>query len=164
MRPTPPSTFGLATFRFSFRQMIPSKTLRSLTARFHSGQGAPPPLPAPDLIETLVYHPLQSEGTLAEHLVELGLPPRRDASLAERRQHLDPRLFEQILATVLRPLADPGCTEAFYLGCACSALMARSSRCATPRRSARTPPRRARAEPRRLRQARAVCDRGTGAA
>ena len=115
MRPTPASAFGLATFRSSFRQMIPSKSLRSLTERFLSGQGAPPTLPTPDLIETLVYHPLQSEGTLAEHLVELGLPPLRDASLAERRQHLDPRLFEEILATALRPLADSRShPDAFY--------------------------------------------------
>ena len=117
MRPTPASAPGLATFRVSFRQMIPSKILRTLTERFDSGHGAPPTLPDPELIETLVYHPLQSEGTLAEHLAELGLPPLRDASLAERRQHLDPRLFEQLLAAGLRPLADPQLhPEAFYRG------------------------------------------------
>lgn len=117
MRPISASTFGLATFRSSFRQMIPSKILRSLTDRFHSGRGAPPTLPTADLIEMLVYHPLHTSGTLAEHLAELGGPPLRDASLAERRQHLDPRLFEQILATALRPLADPRFhPDAFYRG------------------------------------------------
>lgn len=117
MRPTSASAFGLATFRVSFRQMIPAKTLRALTERFDSGQGAPAILSDPDLIETLVYHPLQSGGTLAQHLVELGLPSLQDASLSERRKHLDPRLFEELLATGLRPLAAPKRhPEAFYSG------------------------------------------------
>ena len=115
MRPIPASSLGLATFRSTFRQMIPSHTLRSLTERFQPQRGAPPTLPTPELIEALVYHPLPTAGTLAEHLADLGAPPLRDASLAERRQHLDPRLFEEILATALHPLAERRThPDAFY--------------------------------------------------
>jgi hypothetical protein len=117
MRTIPASSIGRATFRSTFRQMIPSQTLRSLTERFQPQRGAPPVLPTPDLIESLVYHPLPTAGTLAAHLADLGGPPLRDASLAERRQRLDPRLFEKILATALHPLADPRAhPDAFYRG------------------------------------------------
>jgi len=117
MQPTPTAAFSLASFRSSFHQMIPAQTLRALTERFESGQGAPPTLPDPDLIETLVSHPLPSAGTLAEHLAELGQPPLRDASLAERRQQLAPRLFEQLLEVGWRPLAVPRSqSEAFDRG------------------------------------------------
>jgi hypothetical protein len=60
-----------------------------------------------DLILALVFHALQSHGTLAEDVKAITNIDISDAALAQRRARLPFALFEQILAKVLRPLADP---------------------------------------------------------
>jgi hypothetical protein len=105
------------SFRQTFQELISFQTIAVIADAHHSGRGAPPTLPTPELIMSNVYHELCDSGTLAEHTRELTGTALQDPSLAERRQNLDPAVFRQVMDATLRPLADPAQhPEAFYHG------------------------------------------------
>jgi hypothetical protein len=97
--------------------MIPAHTIAAIASQCHSGRGAPPKVPSPEVIASTVFHELQPHGTQAEHLFQLTGRSVTDGALSLRRQPLDPRVFRQVLEAALRPLADPTHhPESFYRG------------------------------------------------
>lgn len=104
-------------FRESFNTLIPTRKIEAIAAQHHSGLGAPPKVSVSDLIMTSTYHELMGVGTKAEHLKEVSGLEIWDASLSERYQTLDERVFRDVMAAVLKPMADPKLDpEAFYEG------------------------------------------------
>lgn len=91
-----------------FEQMIDSKTIREIGDEYHSGFGAPSRLSLETLIGGSVYHefPNIGTGTLGEHLQELSGQKVAEATLSERRQTLDARVFVKVMDAALKPIAD----------------------------------------------------------
>jgi hypothetical protein len=117
MQKTSPSSLELPLFRELFGGMISARRIEEIASAYHSGLGAPPKVPVPDLILAAVYHQLMAGGTKAQHLYQTAGQELRDASLSERFQTMDLRIFEQVMDAVLQPQARPGTDpEAFYAG------------------------------------------------
>lgn len=107
----------LQSFRHTYEQLLPPQTVAAIADAHHSGRGAPPILPTPDLVMSNVYHELSECGTFAEHTRELTGIDIADASLTERRARLDAAVFSQVMDAALQPIADPQQhPEAFYHG------------------------------------------------
>ena len=86
-----------------------------------AGQGprrrCPPWVSAHELFSGLVYHALQSHGTLATHVRRLTGKAISDSALAQRRATLPWTVFEAVMDVALRPLADEQAhPQAFYAG------------------------------------------------
>lgn len=104
-------------FRESFNALIPTQKIEAIAARYHSGLGSPPKVSVSDLIRTSTYHELMGVGTKAEHLKEVTGLEIWDASLSERYQTLDERVFRDVMAATLQPMANPKRDpDAFYEG------------------------------------------------
>jgi hypothetical protein len=59
------------------------------------------------VVSDLVFHQLHQDGTLAQHAADLGGEPISDAAYSQRRALLPQKLFGDVLAAGLEPLADP---------------------------------------------------------
>lgn len=108
---------AVPVFRQLFNDMIPSWKIESIGARHHTGRGAPPKVVLADLIMGSVYHELMGEGTKAGHIGEISGLTIKDASLSERYQRLDAKVFNEVMVATLKPLAELKLdSEAFYDG------------------------------------------------
>lgn len=77
----------------------------------------PPWVSAYELFGGLVYHALQSRGTLATHMGRLSGKQISDSALSQRRATLPWAVFEAVMEAALRPLADADQhPQAFYAG------------------------------------------------
>ncbi len=94
------------TFTGVIEQMIPRSKLEALCREYAPVARTAPRVAAADVVGALIYHQMQAGGTLAEHGVQLHGVPMSDSAYAQRRQGLPIALFEAVMATALRPLAD----------------------------------------------------------
>lgn len=107
----------IESFRCLFDSMIAPDQIETIAAASHSGRGAPPKVPTPDVVATTVCHELQPHGTQAEHLFQLTGRSLTDGALSLRRQQLNAAVFPSVMEAALRPLADPKQhPECFYRG------------------------------------------------
>lgn len=89
-----------------FNDVITPQQIEAISAPYHSGFGVPPKVRVADLVKGSVYHEAVGGGTKAEHLREVCGVEIRDASLSERYQALDERVFQRVMAAMLQPLAN----------------------------------------------------------
>lgn len=89
-----------------FDSVITPQQIEVIGAQYHSGLGAPPKVKVASLIKGSVYHEAVGGGTKAEHLREVCGVEIQDASLSERYQALDERVFHRVMAAMLQPLAN----------------------------------------------------------
>jgi hypothetical protein len=95
-----------AQFLSVIDRMIPEGQLRALCDYFAPRTRAPRKLSTEQLVTGLIFHELQSGGTLADHCSRLHGVRMSDSACAQRRQNLPVELFEQIMDSALGPLAD----------------------------------------------------------
>lgn len=108
---------AVPVFRELFNDMISPQQIEEISARHHSGMGAPPKVRVADLLMGSVYHELMGDGTKAEHLQEVCGAKIWDASLSERYQAMDERVFQEVMEATLQPISDPKLDpEAFHEG------------------------------------------------
>jgi Transposase DDE domain len=93
-------------FKGALRQMVPTRKLTAICARHAPVARTQPQLSAAQLVESLVYHQLQPAGPLGQHAAELHGVKLSESAHAQRRQGLPFELFDEVLTTALRPLAD----------------------------------------------------------
>jgi hypothetical protein len=89
-----------------FEQMIPEAQLQQHCLAHAPKPRTQPKVSTAQLVSGLVYHQLQPAGTLAEHVAEVHGVAVSDSAHSQRRQGLPVALFEQVMETALRPLAD----------------------------------------------------------
>jgi hypothetical protein len=90
--------------------------LNGLQQRKHAAGRPPQKLSRGRLLAaTLFHYTVTLGGPLGEHLFWLIGLKMSESNLSERRQALPAVVFEELLARVLRPLAQP-CAQAFYRG------------------------------------------------
>ncbi|MFH0820145.1 MAG: transposase [Candidatus Peregrinibacteria bacterium] len=106
MQKTSLTEMAVPVFRQLFNEMIAPDKIEVIGARHHSGLGAPPKVSLADLVMGAVYHELMGVGTKAEHLGEVSGVKITDASLSERYQGLDVKVFNEVMSATLKPLAE----------------------------------------------------------
>ena len=80
-------------------------------------RGRKPRVPLASLLAALVFHVLNSTGTLAEHFAMLFEDALNDSACSDRRTRLPWQIFAELMARVLRPLArQRRHPEAFWRG------------------------------------------------
>lgn len=96
---------------------MPTRRLNQICDRLGPTEHRPREVSQAELIHGMVYHALQGEGTLAEHVTELTGKQITDGALSQRRESLPWGIFEEILEAALQPKAHPKKhPEAFYKG------------------------------------------------
>ena len=107
---------SLAAFVALFAARFDRAALQRLWKR-HQRQRRRSELAFPELLLALLYHVLMASGSLQEHVAELTGLALSGSALSQRRQRLQPALFEQILDLVLTRRADAKRQpHAFYKG------------------------------------------------
>ncbi len=101
------STLAATDFIQVMEKMIPAGQLAAHCEAHAPVPRTPPKLTAAQLVTGLVYHQLQPAGTLAAHTAELHGVEMSDPAHTQRRQGLPFELFEVVMQSALRPLADP---------------------------------------------------------
>jgi hypothetical protein len=100
-----------------FEAMIDWYMQSRLCANFAPLSRGKAKLSAQQVVSAFIFHQLQEGGTLADSTYQLHGVPVSDPSLAERREVLHPRLFEEIMLAALSPLGDlRRHKECFYNG------------------------------------------------
>lgn len=94
-----------AQFLSVMDRMIPEGQLRTLCEYFAPRPRTARKLSTEQLVTGLVFHQLQSSGTLGDHSTRLHGIRMSDSACAQRRQNLPVELFEQIMDSALAPLA-----------------------------------------------------------
>lgn len=79
-------------------------------------RGRKPRVPLDDLVAALVFHVMQTAGTLAEHFEDLFDAPLADSSWSDRRARVPWPIFTELMQRVLRPKATRRQREAFWRG------------------------------------------------
>ena len=80
-------------------------------------RGRKPRVPLARVLQALVFHVLNTAGTLAEHFAQLGEDSLAESSLSERRSRLPWEVFAELLRLGLRPLAQAAAQpDAFWRG------------------------------------------------
>jgi Transposase DDE domain len=97
-------------FLTAWHQLIGTRGVPQLPRR----RGRPPRVPLTDLLPALIFHVMQSAGTLAEHAAELFDDALADSSWADRRARLPWDLFAELMRRVLRPKATRRHRDAFW--------------------------------------------------
>ena len=111
------SAVPAATFKALFKELIPGSLIRALLARCGLRRRCPPVITAVELIQGLVFHVVAPAGSLARHVKQLTGKAITDGALAQRRAHLPPAVFQELMAAALRPKAEPTRDpDAFYHG------------------------------------------------
>jgi hypothetical protein len=111
------SPFELAGFLKSFLGLIEPGQIDQVARDHHSGRGRPARLKAHQVIMALVYHLLEPQGYFSAHFTRLWNQRVSDATLSKRRRVMGFKVFEELLESVLRPLADAQAQpECFYRG------------------------------------------------
>ena len=91
---------------------------QSVESRFDE-RGAPRDISNRSIIEALVYRSMHSSqpGSLVDHYFKLYGMEVSGSNLSERRRGMDEAVFDEILSTTLKPLAEPGRdVDSFYQG------------------------------------------------
>ena len=105
------------TFKALFQELLPWSLIYVLLRRCGVHRRSRPYITAVELIQCLVFHVVAEAGTLAEHVKQLTGKRITDGAMAQRRAALPLAVFEQLMATALKPKADPTQhPEAFYHG------------------------------------------------
>ena len=97
-------------FLTAWHQLVGPRGVPPLPRR----RGRPPRVPLTDLLPALIFHVMQSAGTLAEHAAELFDDALADSSWADRRARLPWDLFAELMRRVLRPKATRRHRDAFW--------------------------------------------------
>ena len=106
-----------STFVSVFDSMIQSSVLEALCDAHAPVPRTPPKLTASQVVTGLIYHQLQTSGTLAQNAFDLHQIGMSDAAFSQRRQGLPQELFDEIAGAALSPLADEQKhPDAFYKG------------------------------------------------
>ena len=97
--------------------MLPTRRLNRMVGQFGPVEHAPRQITSAELVSGLVYHVLQEDGTLAQHVRRLTRKHITDGALSQRRQALPWAVFRSLMQAALRPKADPKRHPgAFYQG------------------------------------------------
>jgi hypothetical protein len=105
------------TFKALFQELLPWSLIYVILRRCGVHRRSRPYITAVELIQCLVFHVVAEAGTLAEHVKQLTGKRITDGAMAQRRAALPLAVFEQLMATALKPKADPTQhPEAFYHG------------------------------------------------
>ena len=111
------ATIPTGTFKALFQEFLPWTVVRSLLRRCGVRRRSRPVITAVELIQGLVFHVIAEAGSLAQHMTRLTGKNITDGALAQRRAVLPPAVFELLMASALKPKADPARhPEAFYQG------------------------------------------------
>ena len=105
------------SFKALFQELLPWSEVYSLLRRCGVRRRSRPFITAVELIQGLVFHVVAEAGTLAQHMKQLTGKNITDRALAQRRAVLPAAVFEELMASALKPKADPTRhPEAFYHG------------------------------------------------
>jgi hypothetical protein len=109
---------SLANFPKLFVRLVHPKTVHALFRKHRANSaGAPSLLSVWQLVLSLVFHVLQSQGTLSAHVKQVSGKTASASALSQRRKKLTWGFFEALLTAILRPQADPyRHPDAFYKG------------------------------------------------
>jgi hypothetical protein len=111
------SAVSPGTFKALFQELLPWSEVYSLLRRCGVRRRSRPFITAVELIQGLVFHVVAEAGSLAQHMKQLTGKNITDGALAQRRAVLPPAVFEELMASALKPKADPARhPEAFYHG------------------------------------------------
>jgi len=101
----------------SFMELIEVEKIDQIARVHHSGIGRRADVGAHQVVLALVYHFFEPCGYLSAHFKRLWKKSISDAALSKRRLVMGYKVFEDLLASVLEPLADThGQPECFYRG------------------------------------------------
>jgi Transposase DDE domain len=105
------------SFPDSFKKLVPFDQMNVIWRSCVSGRGAPGKLSGAELVMSLVYHFFCQTGTLASHVFRMTGIEMSNSALSQRRKNIPFALFEAIMKTALRPMAnEQEQPEAFYRG------------------------------------------------
>lgn len=106
-----------STFKSIVREVLPTRQVNQICEQRGPTEHRPRDITQAELIHGMVYHAVQGEGTLAEHVTELTGKKITDGALSQRRVAMPWDIFEEIMDVALQPKADPeNHPEAFYKG------------------------------------------------
>lgn len=93
-------------FAGAFEQAISAKQLSALCRRHEPTARRKRKLSTGTIVRNLVFHQLREHGTLAQHGAMSAGRTITDSAYAQRRKRLGKKLFDELLDTALKPLAD----------------------------------------------------------
>lgn len=115
MRNTTPLSTG--AFQDLFDQLLPARLITRVLRQCQVKRRRPPLITPRQLLQGLVFHGVAGAGTLAQHVKKLTRQRITDGALSQRRAHLPWKVFALLMATALKPKAQPTRhPEAFYQG------------------------------------------------
>ena len=111
------STLPCGVFTDLCSQLLPSGEIRRVFRKCGVKRRRPPLVTQEKLVQALIFHTIAGAGTLAQHLKTLTGQKITDGALSQRRARLPWEVFELLMASALRPKADPARhPDAFYHG------------------------------------------------
>ena len=106
-----------ATFKALFNEFIPWSLICSIFLKCGVRRRRPPRISQTELIQSLIFHVVAEDGTLAAHVKELTGRSITDGALSQRRAPVPMAVFDRLMAAALKPKADPLVhADAFYRG------------------------------------------------
>lgn len=101
----------------SFTELISAQQVDQIASSHHSGRGRRAQIKSHQVIMALVYHFLEPYGYFSAHFTRLWKETVSDAALSRRRMVMGYKVFEDLLSSVLQPVARAEAQpECFYRG------------------------------------------------
>lgn len=92
----------------AIESLVPKSKIRTGIESCGVRRLCPPKVQWSEIVDGLIYHTVAEEGTLAEHMKQLtGKSITDGALLSQRRANLPCEVFEELMASALKPKADP---------------------------------------------------------